>query len=245
MLIAFLTALTIVLGMRMMGAMLISSLIIFPALSSMRLFKKFRSVTISSAIVSALCFFTGVVISYVYATPTGASVVAVNIVVFTLFWAIEFLLSSAKLRVLRGFFILNLILLFATGCTKTNNNNNVVEIKEKMFISQVNDVYLNKEDYFGKTIKLEGIFMMEQSTAREEPYCFVLRYGPGCCGTDGNVGFEIAWAENRKKTYPEKNAWVEATGVLKTYEEDDYEYLYLDLSSLNVLKTRGEEIVTQ
>jgi zinc transport system permease protein len=89
MLIALLTAVTIVLGMRMMGAMLISSLIIFPALSSMRLFKKFKSVTICSAIISILCFFTGVVISYLYATPTGASVVSINIIVFALFWSIE------------------------------------------------------------------------------------------------------------------------------------------------------------
>jgi len=81
-----------------MGAMLISSLIIFPALSSMRLFKRFRSVTISSAVVSALCFFTGVVISYIYATPTGASVVAVNIVVFALFWSIESLLNIRRNR---------------------------------------------------------------------------------------------------------------------------------------------------
>jgi len=95
MLIAFLTALTIVLGMRIMGAMLISSLIIFPALSSMRLFKKFRSVTVCSALVSILCFFTGIVISYVYATPTGASVVLVNIIVFALFWFIETMRNSA------------------------------------------------------------------------------------------------------------------------------------------------------
>ena len=89
MLIALLTALTIVLGMRMMGAMLISSLIIFPALSSMRIFKKFKSVTICSAIISILCFFAGVVISYLYAMPTGASVVFINIIVFALFWLIE------------------------------------------------------------------------------------------------------------------------------------------------------------
>jgi len=95
MLIAFLTALTIVLGMRMMGAMLISSLIIFPALSSMRLFKKFKSVTICSALISILCFFAGVTISYVYATPTGASVVLINIIVFALFWLIETWLCKA------------------------------------------------------------------------------------------------------------------------------------------------------
>ena len=91
MLIAFLTAITIVLGMRMMGALLISSLIIFPALTSMRVCKTFKTVTLCSAVVSVVCFFAGVVISYVYATPTGASVVIVNIVAFLLFWAVGYL----------------------------------------------------------------------------------------------------------------------------------------------------------
>lgn len=85
MLIAFLTAITIVLGMRMMGTLLISSLIIFPALTSMRVCKRFKTVIISSAIVSVVCFFIGIVISYIYATPAGASIVAVNIAAFILF----------------------------------------------------------------------------------------------------------------------------------------------------------------
>jgi zinc transport system permease protein len=102
MLIAFLTALTIVLGMRMMGAMLISSLIIFPALSSMRIFKKFKSVTICAAAISIMCFFTGVIISYLYATPTGASVVTINIIVFILFWLTENLRNSRTINKLRG-----------------------------------------------------------------------------------------------------------------------------------------------
>jgi zinc transport system permease protein len=95
MLIAFLTAITIVLGMRMMGALLISALIIFPALTSMRLCKKFKTVTICSTIVSVVCFFIGVVLSYLEAVPTGASVVLVNIAMFLLFWAV----SIAKARV--------------------------------------------------------------------------------------------------------------------------------------------------
>lgn len=86
MMIAILTSVTIVLGMRMMGAMLISSLIIFPALTSMRYFKSFKSVTISSAVVSILSFFIGIVASYQYALPTGASVVVVNIFAFILFF---------------------------------------------------------------------------------------------------------------------------------------------------------------
>jgi zinc transport system permease protein len=86
MLIAFLTALTIVLGMRMMGAMLISALIIFPALTAMRICKTFRRVTIAEALISVACFFTGIVISYLWAAPTGASVVLVNVAAFALAW---------------------------------------------------------------------------------------------------------------------------------------------------------------
>ena len=88
MLIALLTALTIVIGMRMMGSMLISSLIIFPALCSMRVFKSFRSVTVRSAIISVVTFIAGMVISYEAGTPSGASIVCVNIVCFAVFSAI-------------------------------------------------------------------------------------------------------------------------------------------------------------
>ena len=84
MIIALLTAITIVLGMRIMGALLISSLIIFPALSAMRVCKCFRSVIICSAILSVICFCLGMFVSFVYATPSGASVVAVNILAFGL-----------------------------------------------------------------------------------------------------------------------------------------------------------------
>ncbi|MDD2980628.1 MAG: metal ABC transporter permease [Hespellia sp.] len=90
MMLAFLTAITIVLGMRMMGAMLISSLIIFPALTSMRVCKTFKSVMINAAILSIFCFFVGILLSYVFATPTGASVVVVNIVMFLIYSGIGF-----------------------------------------------------------------------------------------------------------------------------------------------------------
>ncbi len=91
MLIAFLTAMTVVLGMRMMGALLISSMIIFPALTAMRLCKSFKSVIICSAVVSVVCVFIGVFVSFVYSTPTGASIVAVNIVLFLIFSVVKFI----------------------------------------------------------------------------------------------------------------------------------------------------------
>ena len=83
-LIAILTALTIVLGMRMMGAMLISSLIIFPALTAMRLFKGFRGVVLCSAVTSVVCFCAGLTISFVFSTPVGATVVAANLALFVI-----------------------------------------------------------------------------------------------------------------------------------------------------------------
>lgn len=102
MLIAFLTAITIVLGMRMMGALLISSLIIFPALTSMRVCKRFKSVTVIAAVVSVVCFCFGVIGSYLYATPTGASVVIVNIAAFLLFWGVKLVPWTAIMKKLQN-----------------------------------------------------------------------------------------------------------------------------------------------
>lgn len=81
-LLAVLTAVTVVLGMRMMGAMLISSLIIFPALSAMRVCKSFKAVIVCAAVISVVCFVIGVVASFFLETPTGASVVVADLAAF-------------------------------------------------------------------------------------------------------------------------------------------------------------------
>jgi len=70
---------------------LISSLIIFPALTSMRLFKTFKQVVISSAILSVICFVAGIVLSFIFSFPTGASVVVINLLMFAIFSAIGLL----------------------------------------------------------------------------------------------------------------------------------------------------------
>jgi zinc transport system permease protein len=74
--------------MRMMGALLISSLVIFPALSSMWLCKRFSTVTVCAAIISVVCYLVGLLVSFAYQTPTGASIVLANLAVFILFYAI-------------------------------------------------------------------------------------------------------------------------------------------------------------
>ena len=95
-LVSLLTAITIVIGMRIMGAMLISSLVIFPALTSMRVCRSFKKVVITSAVVSVVCFFTGLFLSFAYSMPAGASVVAVNAVAFAVFSVIGIIKRKAS-----------------------------------------------------------------------------------------------------------------------------------------------------
>ena len=84
-LIAIIIAVIIVLAMNLVGSLLISALVIFPALSAMRVFKSFRSVTICSGVLSVLCAGLGILIAVLGGTPVGSTIVAVDIVAFALF----------------------------------------------------------------------------------------------------------------------------------------------------------------
>lgn len=86
-LIAVLTALTIVIGMRLMGAMMISSLIVFPALSAMRIFRSFFKTVIFAAVLSVVCFIAGMIMSFALSTPAGASIVTANLIAFLICFA--------------------------------------------------------------------------------------------------------------------------------------------------------------
>lgn len=92
-LVSFLTSLTVVIGMRMMGTLLISSLIIFPAISARQIVKSFKAMIILSAVISACCFLIGMVLSYLFGIPTGASIVAVNIAVSAVSFAFNKILK--------------------------------------------------------------------------------------------------------------------------------------------------------
>lgn len=86
---AAICSIVIVLGMRLLGSLLISSLIIFPTLSAMRLSHTFKGIVLLSVVISALAFVAGLVASYVFATPTGATVVIANLIVFIMAFLIE------------------------------------------------------------------------------------------------------------------------------------------------------------
>ena len=82
--IAIIIAVIIVLAMNLVGSLLISALVIFPALSAMRIFDNFRAVTICSAVLSVICAFGGIVISVIAGSPVGATIVAVDVAVFAI-----------------------------------------------------------------------------------------------------------------------------------------------------------------
>ena len=83
--IAIITAIIIVLGMNLVGSLLISALVIFPALSAMRVFRSFKSVTICSVIISVVCAVLGILLSILLSTPVGATIVGTDLVCFVIF----------------------------------------------------------------------------------------------------------------------------------------------------------------
>ncbi len=85
-LIAIIVAVIIVLAMNLVGSLLISALVIFPALSAMRMFKSFRGVTICAAVISVFCALIGILVSILAGTPVGSTIVAVQIAAFGLSW---------------------------------------------------------------------------------------------------------------------------------------------------------------
>lgn len=88
---ATLCSIVVVLGMRLMGSLLISSLIIFPTLSSMMIYKNFKNVVISSTLISIISFIIGLITSYILNTPTGSTIVIINLIIFIIFKVISML----------------------------------------------------------------------------------------------------------------------------------------------------------
>lgn len=126
------------------------------------------------------------------------------------------------------------------------DDDEIIEITEKLFIAQTNDIYTNGEDYIGKTIKYQGIYMdtSDWDDGLDAVVHYVIRYGPGCCGYDGEAGFEVRWPEGVTEEWPALDDWVEVVGVLREEAYDSgYKILYVELTSLTVMEERGAEYV--
>ncbi|MBQ8515766.1 MAG: metal ABC transporter permease [Ruminococcus sp.] len=94
--IAVITAMIIVLAMNLVGSLLISALIICPALAAMRMFHSFRAVILSSAVISVVCAVAGILISILFSTPVGSTIVAADIAVFLVFWILGRVTGRSK-----------------------------------------------------------------------------------------------------------------------------------------------------
>ena len=133
MVLALLTAVTVVLGMRMMGTLLISSLLVFPSLSAMRICRNYKKVIIVSMLISLICFCTGLLISYSHAVPTGAGIVIANVFAFLICILIEKIKSSRhniRHHVIRlTLFIL--CCLIGSGCKTSRASGTVQVIKQR------------------------------------------------------------------------------------------------------------------
>jgi uncharacterized membrane protein YcgQ (UPF0703/DUF1980 family) len=131
----------------------------------------------------------------------------------------------------------------------------VFEIREKMFIQQCNDIYLNPDEYLGRTVKLEGIYEEYTDEIDDEingingtsgTFRYVIRYGPGCCGNDGVAGFQVLFdglGDLDKNPAPKQNDWVEAVGTVEWDDREEEVSVLLKLSRLTVMEKRGAEFV--
>ena len=111
-----------------------------------------------------------------------------------------------------------------------------------MYVSYINEIYVNTDDYIGKWIRIEGMYQAYTDTNTGKTYYYVYRTGPGCCGNDGSrCGFEFTFDGKM----PKANDWIQVIGKLRTYEEDGTTYLTLDAKSVKVMDIRGAETVYQ
>ena len=118
----------------------------------------------------------------------------------------------------------------------------VLEIGEKMFLTQINDIYYNFDDYKDKTIIVEGMYALFYSWDEDQKVPVVYRNGPGCCGNDGWGGFLLKYDGQ----FPNENDWICVTGTpeLET-TESGYMNLNLNVTSIEVKTERGAEFVAQ
>ena len=129
-----------------------------------------------------------------------------------------------------------LTMFILSGCSSSDR---ILEINDKMFLSQVSDIYTNYKDYDGKKVKIEGIYNYFEYD--EETNHIVYRNGPGCCGDDGLVGLFF----NYDGEHPLYNDWIEVVGTLEIGQVNGLEDIIINVESLTVNDERGLETVSQ
>jgi len=151
---------------------------------------------------------------------------------------------------MRKFVILFFVaILLLTGCSGDTpppmggDGSDVIELTDRFFILQMEEINLNIEEYLGRTIRYEGMFRSVHWPPTDRYYHYVIRYTDSCCGPGGAIGFEVRFEDGSVPV--EENAWVAVTGVLGEYEEDGVSHLQLMVTSIATLEERGNEFVAR
>ena len=124
-----------------------------------------------------------------------------------------------------------------TQNTQTNVGESL-EITDNYFIEQTNDVYINLNDYIGKTVKMQGLVYIYED-GNGNAYHAVVRNTPGCCGNDGLAGLDIQYDGD----YPAVNTWVEVIGIVDKYQVYNSDVPVLKITSIKETDT-GVTFVT-
>lgn len=131
------------------------------------------------------------------------------------------------------------VILIISALAACGSDDGVIEIGERIFLNRITDIVMHPEQYFGRTIQLEGMFWIVAPEGVER--YFVARYALICCGADGIVGFELDL--DGTEPLPD-DAWAEVVGVLERAEEGAFNPIRLRVVSLTEMDERGAEMVS-
>ena len=229
-LLAIVIAVIIVLAMKLVGSLLISALVIFPAMSAMRLFKSFKKVTIASVVFSIICSFFGMIISIVAGTPVGATIVGLDILLFAICSLIAFLQGHSFKKI--GSHACLFLLLASTLILPVHGQQKVdmdlSKFNYNMLSAQIFNIMLESGRYEGKRIRISGEFMtfeVNENGSKTRDFSCITMDPTQCCAT--GFDFELAGNPQFPKDYPPVSSQITIEGTLHTFEKDGISYTKL------------------
>lgn len=122
-----------------------------------------------------------------------------------------------------------------TSAEEESNKADIV-MQDNYFITQINDIYINPDQYLGKTIEIEGFPMSYLQ------YKFVGRYGPGCCANDGYAYLEYEYSEQLELV--DEKDWIKVKGTIEKGNDNGQPYIYIKATSVEKMDTRGNDTVS-
>ena len=236
--IAAVIAVIIVLAMKLVGALLISALIIFPALSAMRVFRSFLAVTICSAVLSVVCSLAGLLVSIVAGTPVGSTIVCFDLVTFAIFSLVGLARRRFRVSLPAAAAACLAILMLASGCSKSDPAANqpaapfegldLTQMSATIVDSHTQNMYEDPDYYTGQHVRLSGRFgyIKDPETYQDIPACIVTD-STACCQRN----FEFT---QEASPYPAEGTMIVLTGDVATVEHAGKKYCKFDNASFTL-----------